>query len=143
VIFATPGIVLALLVITYPFVIRAVQPVLMEAEKGQEEAAYTLGASHMEVIWAVIFQYVLPKLIDAVRLVIGPAMVFLIAAEMQARHQVPEGRAHERTRHDVGREMLPRQDAHRTHACGERQASAPDVGLELRIGMTLAEGVGG
>src|SRR5204863_401549 len=30
VIFATPGIVLALLVITYPFVIRAVQPVLME-----------------------------------------------------------------------------------------------------------------
>jgi NitT/TauT family transport system permease protein len=44
--------------------------------------AYTLGASHMEVIWAVIFRYVLPKLIDAVRLVIGPAMVFLIAAEM-------------------------------------------------------------
>ena len=33
VIFATPGIVLALLVITYPFVIRAVQPVLMELEK--------------------------------------------------------------------------------------------------------------
>src|SRR5262249_28060457 len=30
VIFATPGVVLALLVITYPFVIRAVQPVLME-----------------------------------------------------------------------------------------------------------------
>ena len=28
VIFATPGIVLALLVITYPFVIRAVQPVI-------------------------------------------------------------------------------------------------------------------
>ena len=44
--------------------------------------AYTLGASHMEVIWAVIFRYVFPKLIDAVRLVIGPAMVFLIAAEM-------------------------------------------------------------
>ncbi len=44
--------------------------------------AYTLGASHFEVIWAVIFRHVLPKLIDAVRLVIGPAMVFLIAAEM-------------------------------------------------------------
>ena len=44
--------------------------------------AYTLGASHMEVIWAVIFRYVFPKLIDAVRLVIGPAIVFLIAAEM-------------------------------------------------------------
>lgn len=44
--------------------------------------AYTLGASHLEVICAVIFRYVFPKLIDAVRLVIGPAMVFLIAAEM-------------------------------------------------------------
>jgi NitT/TauT family transport system permease protein len=44
--------------------------------------AYTLGASHMEVIWVVILRYVLPNLIDAIRLVIGPAMVFLIAAEM-------------------------------------------------------------
>lgn len=44
--------------------------------------AYTLGASHLEVIWTIIFRYVMPKLIDAIRLVIGPAMVFLIAAEM-------------------------------------------------------------
>lgn len=44
--------------------------------------AYTLGASHTEVICTIILRYVLPKLIDAVRLAIGPAMVFLIAAEM-------------------------------------------------------------
>jgi NitT/TauT family transport system permease protein len=44
--------------------------------------AYTLGASHLEVIWTIMFRHVLPKLIDAVRLVIGPAMVYLIAAEM-------------------------------------------------------------
>ena len=44
--------------------------------------AYTLGASHAEVIWNVIFRHVLPKLIDAVRLQVGPAMVYLIAAEM-------------------------------------------------------------
>ncbi|HKG21015.1 MAG TPA: ABC transporter permease subunit, partial [Blastocatellia bacterium] len=43
VIFATPGIVLALLLVTYPFVIRTVQPVLMEMRGDQEEAAYTLG----------------------------------------------------------------------------------------------------
>ncbi len=43
---------------------------------------YTLGASHTEVIWNIIFQHVLPKLIDAVRLQVGPAMVYLIAAEM-------------------------------------------------------------
>ena len=44
--------------------------------------AYTLGASHLEVIGSILFRYVLPKLIDAIRLSIGPAMVFLIAAEM-------------------------------------------------------------
>jgi NitT/TauT family transport system permease protein len=44
--------------------------------------AYTLGASHMEVIWTIIFRQVFPKLLDALRLVIGPAMVYLIAAEM-------------------------------------------------------------
>lgn len=62
VIFATPGIVLALLVITYPFVIRTVQPVLMEAEKGQEEAAYTLGASG----WKTFRHVVLPTITPAI-----------------------------------------------------------------------------
>jgi len=61
VIFATPGIVLALLVVTYPFVIRAVQPVLMEVEKGQEEAAYTLGASK----WLTFRRVVLPTITPA------------------------------------------------------------------------------
>ena len=44
--------------------------------------AYTLGASHMEVIWGVVFPYILPKVIDLIRLSIGPAMVYLLAAEM-------------------------------------------------------------
>jgi NitT/TauT family transport system permease protein len=44
--------------------------------------AYTLGASNTELIWNVILRVILPKTIDAVRLVIGPAMVYLIAAEM-------------------------------------------------------------
>ena len=44
--------------------------------------AYTLGASQVEIIWNVIVRHILPQLIDAVRLQIGPAMVYLIAAEM-------------------------------------------------------------
>ena len=44
--------------------------------------AYTIGASHAEVVWNIIFPIVLPKILDAVRLQIGPAMVYLIAAEM-------------------------------------------------------------
>jgi len=43
---------------------------------------YTLGASHVEVVWNIIVRIILPDLIDAVRLQIGPAMVYLIAAEM-------------------------------------------------------------
>jgi len=70
VIFATPGIVLALLVITYPFVIRAVQPVLMEVEKGQEEAAYTLGASK----WTTFRRVVLPSITPA--LITGSLLCF-------------------------------------------------------------------
>lgn len=44
--------------------------------------SYTLGASHMEVVWGVIFPTILPKVIDAIRLAIGPAMVYLLAAEL-------------------------------------------------------------
>lgn len=44
--------------------------------------AYTLGASNSEVIWNIIFPNVLPKMIDSIRLQIGPAMVYLIAAEL-------------------------------------------------------------
>ena len=44
--------------------------------------AYTVGASNTELIWNIIVRAILPRLIDSVRLQIGPAMVYLIAAEM-------------------------------------------------------------
>ncbi|MFH1038172.1 MAG: ABC transporter permease subunit [PVC group bacterium] len=44
--------------------------------------SYTIGASNAEVIWNIIVRAIFPKLIDTVRLQIGPAMVYLIAAEM-------------------------------------------------------------
>jgi NitT/TauT family transport system permease protein len=43
--------------------------------------AYTLGASEMEVIYEVIWKQILPNVIDCVRAQIGPALIFLIAAE--------------------------------------------------------------
>jgi len=42
---------------------------------------YTLGASSSEVIWNVVLRQILPRIIENVRLQVGPAMVFLIAAE--------------------------------------------------------------
>lgn len=58
IIFAPPGIILALLFITFPFVVRAVQPVLLEADLAQEDAAATLGAS----AWTIFRRITLPPL---------------------------------------------------------------------------------
>jgi len=44
--------------------------------------AYTLGASHGEVVWNILLRHSLPRVLDAVRLAVGPALVYLIAAEM-------------------------------------------------------------
>jgi sulfate transport system permease protein len=44
IIFAPPGIVIALLFVNFPFVVRAVQPVLQSLDVEAEEAAATLGA---------------------------------------------------------------------------------------------------
>ncbi len=43
--------------------------------------SYTLGASNFEVVWEVVMRQILPRIIENARLQIGPAMVFLIAAE--------------------------------------------------------------
>lgn len=64
VIFAQPGIVLALLFVTYPFVIRTVQPVLMEIERAQEEAAWTLGASRWQTFSKVVLPMITPAIIS-------------------------------------------------------------------------------
>ncbi|MFH2000414.1 MAG: ABC transporter permease subunit, partial [Planctomycetota bacterium] len=41
-----------------------------------------LGASHAEIITTAIFPYILPKVIDLAILMIGPALVYLLAAEI-------------------------------------------------------------
>jgi len=45
------------------------------------QKAYTLGASDMEVIFEIILPQIMPRILENIRLQIGPAMVFLIAAE--------------------------------------------------------------
>jgi sulfate transport system permease protein len=62
VLFATPAILLALLFITVPFVVRAVEPVLAELDQAEEEAAHTLGASD----WTVVRRVILPALAPAI-----------------------------------------------------------------------------
>ena len=61
---------MALLFVTLPFVIRAVQPVLIELDKEMEEAAVSLGANSRTVFLRVI----LPNLVPAI--LSGSALAF-------------------------------------------------------------------
>jgi sulfate/thiosulfate transport system permease protein len=53
IIFSTPGMILATVFVSLPFVVREVIPVLREIGTTQEEAASTLGASPWQTFWRV------------------------------------------------------------------------------------------
>jgi sulfate/thiosulfate transport system permease protein len=53
VVYAVPGMVLATVFVTLPFVVREVVPVLREFGIDQEEVAYTLGAGRWRTFWRV------------------------------------------------------------------------------------------
>src|SRR3982751_1761103 len=53
VIFSFPGMVLATIFVSLPFVVREVMPVLREVGTDQEQAAATLGASGWQTFWRV------------------------------------------------------------------------------------------
>jgi sulfate transport system permease protein len=53
IIFALPGMVLATIFVSLPFVVREVVPVLRAAGTEQEQAAATLGASPFQTFWRI------------------------------------------------------------------------------------------
>ncbi|MCU6710895.1 sulfate ABC transporter permease subunit CysT [Paenibacillus sp. J5C_2022] len=67
-VFHEPAIVIAMIFVTFPFVIRGVQPLLEEMDKSQEEAAYTMGASHARTFLTVIFPSMLPGIVGGAML---------------------------------------------------------------------------
>jgi sulfate transport system permease protein len=69
--YAFPGIVIAMIFTSLPFVVRAVQPVLQDVGPEYEEAAHTLGATRAQTFWRVI----LPSLVPA--LVTGASQAFI------------------------------------------------------------------
>lgn len=60
--FTRLGVGVAMLFISFSFVVRTVQPVLQEIEKEVEEAAWSLGASRWQTFWKVL----LPQLMTAI-----------------------------------------------------------------------------
>ena len=57
------GVVVALILIGLPFVVRSVQPALVEAQRDLEEAAETLGAGPFTVFRRIILPAVMPALV--------------------------------------------------------------------------------
>ncbi len=53
IIFALPGIVLATVFVTFPFVVRELVPLMQEQGTTEEEAALSLGASGLRTFWCV------------------------------------------------------------------------------------------
>jgi NitT/TauT family transport system permease protein len=58
------------------------QSIVNDVKDEAIDKAYTLGASDPEIVYEVIWKQVLPPILDNIRLQIGPAMIFLLAAEM-------------------------------------------------------------
>src|SRR4051794_23891785 len=69
-----PAIVVALLFVTLPFVVRAVQPLLIEMDREMEEAAASLGAGGFTVFRRIIFPNLLPGLAAGVALAFARAL---------------------------------------------------------------------
>ena len=83
----------ALLFVTLPFVVRTVQPVLIELDKEMEEAAASLGAGRFTVFRRIIFPIFLPALLSGVALAFARAVgefgaVILIAGNIPFKTEV-------------------------------------------------------
>ncbi len=59
-----PGVAVALIFVTLPMVVRAIQPVLLEIDREVEEAAASLGASASKVFTSIVLPSVLPALLS-------------------------------------------------------------------------------
>jgi len=68
------GIGVALLFVTLPFVVRSVQPVLLELDREVEEAAASLGASNRVIFTRVIMPALLPALLSGAGLAFSRAI---------------------------------------------------------------------
>ena len=87
------AILAALLFVTFPFVVRTVQPVLLELDTEMEDAAASLGASHFATFRRVILPNILPAILSGVALAFARAIgefgaVVLISGNLPFKTEV-------------------------------------------------------
>ncbi|BAU66251.1 sulfate transport system permease protein [Stanieria sp. NIES-3757] len=66
--FTRLGVFVAMLFISLPFVVRTLQPVLLEIEPEIEQAAWSLGASDSQTFWRVILPPLIPPILTGIAL---------------------------------------------------------------------------
>ncbi len=91
--FTQAGIVAALLLVSLPFVVRAVQPVLIELDRDMEQAAASLGAGRFTIFRRIIFPNLLPAVLGGSGLAFSRALgefgsLVLIAGNVPFETQV-------------------------------------------------------
>ena len=87
------GVTLALTLISMPFVVRSVQPALLEVQRDLEEAAETLGAGRFYVFRRIILPTVLPALLTGFTLSFARAVgeygsVIFIAGNLPMKTEI-------------------------------------------------------
>jgi sulfate/thiosulfate transport system permease protein len=87
------AVLLALLFVTLPFVVRTVQPVLLELDRDMEEAAASLGAGRLATFRRIVFPNLLPGILSGVALAFARAVgefgsVVLISGNLPFKTQV-------------------------------------------------------
>jgi len=93
IVFAKPGIILALLYVSFPFVVRTVQPVLLEMDLDMEEAAKTLGASSLTIFFRIVMPTLLPAVLTGAALSFSRAIgefgsIAIVAGNIPFKTQV-------------------------------------------------------
>lgn len=75
------GKVMLIIVGTFPIITRDVYMATRKIPREQIVKALTLGASQIAVVYKIVLPQIMPRLLSAVRLSLGAAWLFLIAAE--------------------------------------------------------------
>jgi sulfate transport system permease protein len=87
------GICMALLFVTLPFVVRAVQPTLQEVDREMEDAAASLGARPWTIFWRIVLPNLRPAIVAGASLAFARALgefgsVVLIAGNIPFKTEV-------------------------------------------------------
>lgn len=72
--FTQAAVLLALLFVTLPFVIRSVQPVLIEADRAMEQAARSLGANNRTIFRRIVLPNLVPAILSGAALAFARAV---------------------------------------------------------------------